>query len=209
MNNKDMELEDIVITKCNIHHGDIANDYKFDCENNCPYCNDQIICIKLQYVLPVSRNAEYDGSYKHFECQLCGKEFGEIWEANERDYYYPSDEDYDFSDDLDDYSDAYFEAYLHERHNAFCHSYDQAIETGNLCTVALYKYTIITPTIYENKCYSELRNRHNYPIYRRLTPEIVDIFGLVELGPLESRFDILDLRLNDIQDGSFIYIHRG
>ena len=201
MSDKEVEIEDRILDVSNKHHGDINKDEFFDCENNCPYCNDEKICIKPQYILPVYEDIGQADIYKNYMCLLCGKEFWEAWYACEEDYCYPDDQNYYF-DEFGDYTDAYY----HEHFDAYCQSFQQAIESGNLEEVASYKYTMIDLPLYaERKRISELRNKYNYPIYRRLTPEIVDLF---EPGPIESRFEILDFGPDDIIDDSFYYFPR-
>ena len=183
----EIESEDVVLTRANIHHGDLKKDKRFDCKDNCPYCNNEMICIKLQYVLPVYTNIKRAHIYKSFKCQVCGKEFWEVWYACEHNYYIPDDEDY-YYNQVGYYTDAYYD----ERQDAYCQSFGQALETGDWEIVASYLYTVITPHVDEKKYISELSHKRSHTIFRRLTPEIVDIFDMVEFGPIESRFEILD-----------------
>ena len=164
MSCKENELEDEVLEIANVHHGDIKKDSKFKCKNNCPYCNDEVICIKLQYVLPVYDDITWADIYKNFKCKLCGKEFWEVWYANIDKYYY-SDDEADYFDEIDDYTDAYYK----DRQDAYCESFEQAIKTGYLGTVASYRYTVIEPPVDEEEYISELSHKDNYPIYRSLT----------------------------------------
>ena len=177
MNNVWPEPKDVVLKRANIHHSDITDEIELDCENNCPYCNDQVICIRpigfyLQY---------YQGDMdilKRMKCLICSKEFWEIWGVFE---------------DLD---------YLR-----LVREFEDLPKTGNIEDLALYYYTSIKP-FFANIVRSQ---KGNYPIYKRLMPEVVDIFGMIELGPIESRFDILDLGIDiceDRQDDTFHYFTR-
>ena len=164
MSFKDNQTEDVILTKANKHSGDINIDKQFYCKDNCPYCNGETICIKPQYVLPDYDDIAWADIYKNFKCNLCGKEFWEVWGAYVDNYYYP-DDDGDYFDEIGDYTDAYYE----DRQDAYCESFEQTVKTGYLETVALYKYTVIEPPVDEEEYISELSHKDNYPIYRSLT----------------------------------------
>ena len=158
--------EYIILKKSNIHHGDINKDSRFDCENNCPYCNNEVICIKPQYVFPNYEFIEWADIYKKFRCKLCGKEFWEVWYASVDKYYYPDDEA-DYFDEIGDYTDSYY----NDRYDDYCGSFEKAVKTGDLCLVdASYQYTIIKFPFYEKEIVANLPYKYNYPIYRRMTP---------------------------------------
>jgi hypothetical protein len=155
--------EEVILENASIHHGDIHKDDRFDCENNCPYCNNEVVNIKLQYVLPVYDFIEFAEIYRNFRCELCDKEFWEVWDASADDYSFPDDND-DYLNEFDDYTDAYYD----DRYDAYCKAFEQAIKTGDLALVGSYSCTVITPPVNENKYASELSSKYQYPVYRSL-----------------------------------------
>ncbi|MHC4782899.1 MAG: hypothetical protein ACYTE0_07585 [Planctomycetota bacterium] len=188
MNDKKNELRDIVLPYANKHTRDIHRDRKFDCENNCPYCNNEKICIQPQYVLPdYEDDIQWADIYIKFKCLICGGEFWELWTTCADNYHW-SDDDGNYFDEYGDYTDLYY----NDRYNAYCESFEEALKTGGLWLVdASYQHTIIKLPFYEKDAAADLPHKYQYPIYRRLTPEIVDMF---DQGPILSRFDILDIR---------------
>ncbi len=151
------------MSEANRHSGDINFDTKFDCKNNCPYCNDYVIHIQLLSIYPSVNCLHYnDEIYKKYICLRCGKEFWEV-------YYFINDgEDYDWCIDV----------------------FELSRESGNMEDVAEYICTILEKPQEEEQYLSELHPTYKYPGYRRLMPEEVDIF---EPGPIEHRSEILDL----------------
>jgi len=144
--------EDIVLPYANKHDGNVNVDWEFDCENNCPYCNDEKICIQpIDVHVIESYFADPYGFQRTMKCHLCGKYFYDIWKACDAD-----DDGYIFNE---------------------------------LISYESYEYTVLDAPSYLLGLI-QLPKRE-YPIYRRLTPEIVDMF---DLGPVESRFELLDIR---------------
>jgi hypothetical protein len=163
VNNKKEKPEDIILQNANKHSGDIQKDKKFDCENNCPYCNDDVINIEPQHVLPVYDDIEWADIYKYFKCLICGVEFWEHWTACSDNYYWPDDNEA-YYDEFGDYTDLYYS----DRHDAYCKDFDEAMKTGDLCLVdASYECTIIKLPFETKNRVSVLPNGYKYPIYRR------------------------------------------
>ena len=185
------QLDDITLPHANKHTGDVNDVHaKLYCKNNCPYCNDETICIKPQYISRDDEDIEWANIYKNFKCLICDNEFWEFWTCCEDDYYF-DDDVWEYFNEIDDYTDLYYE----DRHDAYCKSFNEAIRTGDLLLIdATYEYTMVElPCDIELYYDAEMNSENQYPIYRRLTPEIVDIFNVVQQGPLEDRFEILDI----------------
>ncbi len=155
-------LNETMIIKANTHQGDISKDKKFDCESNCPYCNDKMVNIKLQYVLPVCDDIDcpspvyedihYAYLYKKYKCQICGKEFWEEWYANV-DYYTYSDGSHpEYYDEIGDYTDVFYE----NRYGPYRKHFEEAIESGFLRIVASYMHTTIVSPVDEKEYESKL-----------------------------------------------------
>ena len=159
---KDTEKkEDVILENASIHHGDIHKDDWFDCENNCPYCNNEVVYIKLRYVLPVYDSIAFAEIYRNFTCELCDKEFWEIWGASADNYFFSDDND-DYFNEFDDYTDAYYD----DRYDAYCKAFEEAIKTGYVAIVGSYRCTVITPPVDEIKFSSKLLENDKYPVYR-------------------------------------------
>jgi len=139
-------IEDVYLKKANKHHGDIDKDMMFDCENNCPYCNDEKICVKPTdaHIVDYCFDSLF-GILRTMKCYLCGNEFWEVWDIGE----------------IDEDEDIYYEMIFD----------------------ASYEYTVLEFPLDEDLFPLP---EQAYPTYRRLTPEIVDIFAS---GPIESRFE--------------------
>jgi hypothetical protein len=163
MNDKAEKPEDVILLHANKHSGDIQKDKKFDCEDNCPYCNDDVILIKPQYLLPVYDDIQWAKIYKNFKCLICGSEFWEVWTAYEDGYHFP-DVDEDYFDEIGDYTDSYYD----DRHDAYSADFDKAMKTGDLCLVdASYEHTIIELPLEVKVHILDLPYKYQYPIYRR------------------------------------------
>lgn len=75
------------MSKANRHTGDINFDYKFDCQHNCPYCNDYVIHIQL---LSMDLSDDFLSSDyrvdKKYICHRCGNDFYEVYLFDEESY---------------------------------------------------------------------------------------------------------------------------